>query len=422
MEVYKTPSKEIQEIILANLTYETAIEGLNGYFASEPRNEYITVKMESDGIKQDFALYEAEAWADILITWLRTKHGVFYYPGMEAKYAKTERIQPFSERKMDEGALKSLKALYKCVIGQEIGINSHALIADAIKCAVSAKESEIKKMKKRITELEYNFKAVCDEDDIFRARALKAEEEVQKLKVELNTLKDTVSKVRSRLNNKFVSLPGYEEDLVKLADIAVKAVDARDETISRIKATAQKEAKQECYKYLWDALSALNPECDALKITDYEKLVDRIFYEMSLINDSCKRCRREHTNEKFSYIQRVNKAEEELKELKEKYDQLTTALDISKDAYRKLLDERNQPAVDAEKRVKSDILYYIIGTYQQHGFGSSDIYSPYDSLTDVIDKLIERYNEANHEIENLRSQIDRLKDLINAMNEEVKDM
>lgn len=241
MEVYRTPSKEIQEIILANVTYETVINGLNGYFTSEPRNDYITVKMESDDIKQDFALYEAETWADILISWLRTKHEIFYYPGMEAKYAKSEKIRPFTERMMDEGALKCLKALYKCVIGQEVGINSHTLIADGIKCAVSIKESEIKKMKKRIAELESNFKAVCVEDDIFRTRALKAEEEVRKLKVELNAVKDTVSQVRSRLNNKFCHL-GYEEDLVKLADIAVKAVDARDETISHIKATAQKEA------------------------------------------------------------------------------------------------------------------------------------------------------------------------------------
>lgn len=185
MKVYKTPSKDVQEIILANVTYKEVIEGLNGYFASEPRNDYITVKMESDDIKQDFALYEAEAWADILISWLRTEHGIFYYPGMEAKYAKMERIPPFTERMMDAGALNSLKALYKRVIGQAVGINSHTLIADSIKCAVNAKEREIKKLKERIAELESNFKAVCDEDDIFRTRALKAEEEAKKLKEQL---------------------------------------------------------------------------------------------------------------------------------------------------------------------------------------------------------------------------------------------
>ena len=147
MEVYKTPSKEIQEIILANVTYETVIDGLNKYFESEPRNKYITVKMESD--KQDSELYAAEAWADILIEWLRKKHGIFYYPGMEARYAKMEKIRPFTERMMDEGALNGLKVLHKCVTGEEAGTNSHTLIADGIKCAVSAKESEIEKLKKQ---------------------------------------------------------------------------------------------------------------------------------------------------------------------------------------------------------------------------------------------------------------------------------
>lgn len=314
MEVYKTPSKDVQEIILANVTYKEVIEGLNGYFASEPRNDYITIKMKSD--KQNFALYEAEAWADILISWLRTKHEIFYYPGMEAKYAKMERIPPFTERMMDEGALNSLKALYKRVIGQAVGINSHTLIADSIKCAVNEKESAIEKMKERIAELESNFKAVCDDDDIFRTRALKAEEEIRKLKVELNAIKDTVSQARSRLNSKFVSLPGYEEDLVKLADIALKAVEARDQTYSRINTTAKKEAKQECYEYLWNALKNLTPDCDALKIDRYEDLVDRIFYEMSLVNYGCKRCRKEHSTEKFDYIRRTNKAEEEVKNLR----------------------------------------------------------------------------------------------------------
>lgn len=81
---------------------------------------------------------------------------------------------------------------------------------------------------------------------------------------------------------------------------------------------AQKETKQECYDYLWNALKKLSPECDALKIDCYENLVDRIFYEMSLINDNCKRCQRKHSTEKFDYIrniQRANKAEEEVKKL-----------------------------------------------------------------------------------------------------------
>lgn len=111
MDIYKTPSKEIQEIILANVTYETVIDGLNKYFASKPRNEYITVKMESD--KQDFALYEAEAWADILISWLRTEHDIFYYPGMEAKHAKMERIPPLTELMIADYEKDLLKFIYE---------------------------------------------------------------------------------------------------------------------------------------------------------------------------------------------------------------------------------------------------------------------------------------------------------------------
>lgn len=79
---------------------------------------------------------------------------------------------------------------------------------------------------------------------------------------------------------------------------------------------AKKEAKQECYWYLWNALKKLSPECDALRIDRYEDLVDRIFYEMSLVTDNCKQCQRKHLTEKLGYIRRTNKAEEELKKLK----------------------------------------------------------------------------------------------------------
>ena len=49
------------------------------------------------------------------------------------------------------------------------------------------RDTEIKNLKERIAELESNFKAVCDEDDIFRTRALKAEEDVRKLNAELKS-------------------------------------------------------------------------------------------------------------------------------------------------------------------------------------------------------------------------------------------
>lgn len=80
MDIYMS-TKEIQESVLASVTYGSVIDGLNGYFASEPRNSYITVRATFDN--PDFILHDPEAWADILISWLRTKHNIFYYPGME---------------------------------------------------------------------------------------------------------------------------------------------------------------------------------------------------------------------------------------------------------------------------------------------------------------------------------------------------
>lgn len=148
MEIYRTPSKEIQEIILANLTYETVINGLNGYFASEPRNDYITIRMEPD--KQNFALYEGEAWADILIEWLRKKHGIFYYPGMEVKKEDV------------------WKNVMNCIRQEPspCGFGLPTACRDLIE-DLKKRDAKIEELKDRIAELESSFKAVCDEDDIF---------------------------------------------------------------------------------------------------------------------------------------------------------------------------------------------------------------------------------------------------------------
>lgn len=291
MEVYRTPSKDIQEIILANVTYEAVIEGLNGYFASEPRNDYITVKFDD----RTSALYEAEAWADILIEWLRKKHDIFYRPGLTLYQVEAAR-----------------SAAKTCCLRAHIKdeISKRGLWCD--------KDADIPALVDTLFE---GYDGCVKRGDKNRKDAVTLSEVNQELKKELNALKDTVSKVRSKLNKKFCTL-GYEEDLEKLADIAVKAVEARDETISRINVTAHKEVKQECYDYLWNALKVLSPECDALKIDHYEDLVDRIFYELSFVNSYCKRCRGEHTTEKFDYIRRTNKAEEEVKNLRGQIDRL----------------------------------------------------------------------------------------------------
>lgn len=133
MTVYGRPIKETQGALLSSVNYAEAIEGLNGYFTSEPRNDYITIRRQIDSYT--FFLYDPEKWADILISWLRTEHGIFYYPGMEAKYVKAEkRIPPFTERMKNEGALRTLKKLHKIVTGEQASdkADSPTLIAAAI--------------------------------------------------------------------------------------------------------------------------------------------------------------------------------------------------------------------------------------------------------------------------------------------------
>lgn len=145
---------------LNDLIFGDVINGLNKYFAEDetrvrvPRS-YVEIRSFNEVL---FYRFDAEKYLDKLIAWLRTEHGIFYYPGMEAKYAKTEKIPPLTERLTDEGALNSLKALYKRVTGEEAEVSSHTIITHDIICAVSAKESGIEDLKEHITLLEADLK------------------------------------------------------------------------------------------------------------------------------------------------------------------------------------------------------------------------------------------------------------------------
>ena len=87
---------------LNDLSFETVIGALNKYFAND-KHDTSFIEVRKTGAVYLFS-------ADDLIAWLRTEHVIFYYPGMEAKHAKMERIPPLTERLMDEGALNSLKS------------------------------------------------------------------------------------------------------------------------------------------------------------------------------------------------------------------------------------------------------------------------------------------------------------------------
>lgn len=140
---------------LKGLSFEDVIDGLNKYFTEDETRVRVPrsiVEIRSHN-KILFYRFDAEMYLDKIISWLRTEHGIFYYPGMEAKYAKTERIPPLTERLMDEGALNSLKKLHKRVTGEEPEVDSHTLIADGISHQVSVYEVQIEELKEEIRNL-----------------------------------------------------------------------------------------------------------------------------------------------------------------------------------------------------------------------------------------------------------------------------
>lgn len=177
-------STEQEEFNLNDLSFEDVIDGLNKYFAEDetrvrvPRS-FVGIKGFNNVI---FYHFDAEKYLDKLIAWLRTEHGIFYYPGMEAKYAKTERIPPLTERLMDEGALNSLKKLHKRVTGEEPEVDSHTLIADGIAHRVSVYEAEVEELKEK-----YNFL----QDEFGKGQVV---QEFLNRRKKMNTKLDTIKK------------------------------------------------------------------------------------------------------------------------------------------------------------------------------------------------------------------------------------
>ena len=187
-----------------NFDPKEVVAGLNGYYESDKRNSYITVRRND---VEGPAYLTTALYRSALIEWLREDHDIFYRPGMTLDQIEAER---------NAAKMCCLRAHIKDEISKR-----------GLWCGADADIPEL---------VDTLFKAYneCREClDRNRKDAVKLSEVNQELRKELNTLKDTVSKVRSRLNKKFCN-DEYEDDLEKLAIIAVNAVEIRDATINNI--------------------------------------------------------------------------------------------------------------------------------------------------------------------------------------------
>ena len=239
---------------LNELSFSNVIDGLNKYFSEAETQRVLQPFIEVKGDKVIFYRFNAEMYLDKLITWLRTKHGIFYYPGMESKYAKAEKmIPPFSERMKNDGALNTLKKLHKLVTGVEVSdkADSPTLIAAAIetdfavlkqdlKNALEAKESffETKgKLNYRKELMEYIVKTekkygICFSD-------LHDDEEFRPERI-FDDLLDKMTRNEHIIKDLYRDILHRQPDGLSNEDIATKILDKVLETKERLD---HKEAK-----------------------------------------------------------------------------------------------------------------------------------------------------------------------------------
>ena len=193
----------IENVREHNFNAKYVIDGLNGYY--EDKQTFIRVYRD---FGQGPIYLDTGLWLSALIEWLREDHDIFYRPGLIFDQVEAAR-----------------NAAKMCCLRAHI---KDEMSKRGLWCTA---EEDIPEL------VDTLFKAY---DECSKARdrnrkdATKLSEVTQELRKELNTLKDTVSKVRSRLNSKFIPLPGYEDDLEKLVDIALRGVEARDETINHL--------------------------------------------------------------------------------------------------------------------------------------------------------------------------------------------
>lgn len=154
-----------------NLDPKEVIAGLNGYYESDKRNGYITVRRND---VEGPAYFTAALYLSALIEWLRVDHDIFYYPGMD--------ILDSGEAGMEAKKEDVWKNVMNC-IRQEPSQNGFDLpraCQDLIE-DLKKREVEIKELKERITLLETDLKKAKMEKEKFLIEVADREEEIESL-------------------------------------------------------------------------------------------------------------------------------------------------------------------------------------------------------------------------------------------------
>lgn len=388
-----------EEVNLNDLNFKDVIDGLNNYFAEDETRvrvpgSYVEIK-NSDKIIYRFV---AEKHLDKLIAWLRTEHGIFYYPGMEAKYAKTEKIPPLTERLMDKGALNSLKKLYKRVVGEEPIWDSHTLIAEGIAEQVSIHKIQIDSLQKDLKK--EKEKALIEAAD--------REEEIESLQkrnyeLYLKYRHYIMKKIRFEASLNGFELPekvdGAPLSIERVFRDLIELLKKRDAEIKNLNAElATKWTKTSLINWLQQRARHKNVELDDTFLYsddaqyDWTDIVDFLFDEIVKMRVE------------------IKAKESGIEDLKEHITLLEADLKKTK---------------QKEAAVCKDIMHYIRQEASRNGFDlPEEIDGEPLTVKMVFRDLLELMRKRGEELRILKSKCDRLNEIVeelNALNNEIKE-
>ena len=428
------------------------IKGLNGYYESDKRNSYITVRRND---AEAPAYLTTALYLSALIEWLREDFDIFYRPGLTLDQVEAAR-----------GAAKMC------------GLRAHIKDEISKRGLWCGADEDVPAL------VDTLFKAYdeCREClDRNRKDAVKLSEVNQELRKELNTLKDT-GIYCNKLIREYCTEHGIVAPSPYFSDKAcveylfsVIKLDRKDRAAAILYDLYHDIFHKDCNQFTYEdiatkildkvlktedllhkSVDSVNKECKAtgkLMIADYEKDLlqfickeykDRIGLSDNTITYNPPSVRNTVLKIISDYARsrtRVDILETQIKSIFDKYKSKFTVDDylINADPSSGLMldcfsawfrdtstDSESRGKIRAEiENYKLKLKDYILKDINEHGYRYGGLEKK--SIEEIVDWIITmatcpRNEWANCEIKKLRDQIDSLKGLINAMNEEVKDM
>lgn len=390
----------IEDVRKYHFDPKEVIKGLNGYYESDKCNSYITVRRNDI---EGPAYLSTNLWLSALIEWLREDYDIFYRPGLTLDQVEAAK---------NAAKMCGLRAHIKDELGmRDLWFDKNADIPELVDTLFKSYD-ECSKARERN-----------------RENATKLSEVTRELKKELNALKDTVSLVRSRLNSKFIPLPGYEDDLVKLADIALGAVEARDETINRLTRPWNDECK-DIMNYIRQEASRngfdLPEEIDGGPLTikrvfhDLLELLGKKEAQRKAVNEQLDKAAADYQALDKEYQEFKNSQKSDINKLIRDYctthgiiapsryfsdrvsvEYVFSLLDSYSEQRNKAYDDRDR-AVDDYKLSLKD---YILHDIKKRGYRYDGLETK--SIEDIVDWIITMATHAYKEVEDVQKETKR---------------